>query len=262
MNQSSPLNLVLTGAKGKMSQAIQALVQEQPQQFKVIALLGRSTELDGSIPIFENLTDVEQRADILIDFSRPEFSMKMIAQAQQLNISVVSGTTGLSESQMKMLQQYSQKIPLLWASNMSVGVNLAFELVRVAAKIMGSKAQVEIEEKHHKHKVDAPSGTAITLGENIANSLGADLSNVMSFDPEQPQKQHPLNSIGFNVYREGDIVGEHEVSFTTATERLQIKHQARDRKVFAEGALRAAQWLKNQPNGFYNMKDALNIKFS
>jgi 4-hydroxy-tetrahydrodipicolinate reductase len=170
---------------------------------------------------------------------------------------LVIGTTGFSDTQMAQLQETTRDLPVCQASNFSPGVNLTFDLVKAAAEALGESADIEIVEAHHRHKIDAPSGTALSLGEVIANALGRDLSQVAVYGREGRTGERARETIGFSTIRAGDIVGDHTVVFAGEGERLEITHRASSRTAFAYGAVRAACWLTHQKAGRYNMQDVL-----
>jgi 4-hydroxy-tetrahydrodipicolinate reductase len=198
--------------------------------------------------------------DVLIDFTSPAASLDNARWCAQHNKCVVIGTTGLSDEDKQALAVIAEDTPIVFAPNMSVGVNLTLKLLQVAAKALGNAVDIEIIEAHHKHKVDAPSGTALRMGEVIADALGRDLNRHGVFTRHGHTGPRPPGSIGFATIRAGDIVGEHTVLFAGEGERVEITHKATDRRTFASGAVRAAHWVVEQPPGLYDIPDVLGIR--
>ena len=202
-----------------------------------------------------NATDV----DVMVDFTLPDALATNLEWCKLHQKPLVVGTTGLSTQQQALINDASQHIPVLWSANMSVGVNLLLDLVRQAAKVMGDTADIEIIETHHRHKVDAPSGTAVVLGEAVADALNRDLSVDVVYGREGYTGVRQQNTIGFSTVRGGDVVGDHTVLFADEGERMELTHKASSRLTFANGALRAAKWLKSRPKGLYSMRDVLGL---
>jgi 4-hydroxy-tetrahydrodipicolinate reductase len=195
----------------------------------------------------------------LIDFTRPDVSMDFIEQCRRAGKKVVIGTTGYSDEQKAAINKAAEDIAIVLAPNFSVGVNLSLKLLEMAAKVMGDYTDIEIIEAHHRHKVDAPSGTALRMGEVIADTLGRDLKDCAIYGREGNTGERDRNTIGFSTIRAGDIVGEHTVMFADDGERLEITHKASSRMTFANGAVRAAVWLANKETGLYDMQDVLGL---
>ena len=204
----------------------------------------------------ENHTD---DFDILIDFTIPDCTMQSLDVCEQQDKSMVIGTTGLDDAQKQKLQQASKNISIVFAPNMSVGVNLCLKLLQTAAKTLGDEYDIEIIEAHHKHKVDAPSGTALRMGEVVADSLGRNLNDCAVYGREGHTGARDQKTIGFETIRAGDIVGDHTVMFAGIGERVEITHKASSRMTFAQGAMRAASWLSSKSNGLYDMQDVLDL---
>lgn len=198
--------------------------------------------------------------DVLIDFTAPSASLANARWCADHDRRIVIGTTGMSDTEKQSLVQLSERTPIVFAPNMSVGVNLTLKLLEVAAKALGDSVDIEIIEAHHKHKVDAPSGTALRMGEVIASALGRDLAADGVFERQGRTGPRPDGAIGFATIRAGDIVGEHTVLFAAEGERVEISHKAASRRTFATGALRAAHWIASQPAGLYDMPDVLGIR--
>ncbi|MER2492304.1 4-hydroxy-tetrahydrodipicolinate reductase [Catenovulum sediminis] len=202
----------------------------------------------------------ETTADVYIDFTLPDASIENIRWCVANNKPIVIGTTGFSKEQLVEVKAAGEKIPVVFAANMSVGVNLLFKLLETASKVMGDYTDIEIWEAHHRFKKDAPSGTALALGEVIAETLGRDLDKNAVYGREGNTGERPRDEIGFATVRAGDIVGEHTVMFADIGERIEITHKASSRLTFAKGAVRAADWLASKPVALYNMQDVLGLK--
>lgn len=198
--------------------------------------------------------------EVAIDFTLPAGMKNHLALALKNKIPMVIGTTGLNGEDMQELADAAKHIPIVFARNYSVGVNLLLNLVQTAATKFGDDLDIEIFEAHHRHKIDAPSGTALAIGEAIAQAKGWDHDDVAVYDRSQVEQAKSQNEIGYSVLRGGDIVGEHTAYFATMGERLELTHKASSRMTFALGAIRAAQWLKNKPAGLYDMQDVLDLK--
>ncbi|NKC13625.1 MAG: 4-hydroxy-tetrahydrodipicolinate reductase [Gammaproteobacteria bacterium] len=198
--------------------------------------------------------------DVLVEFTLPEPTVEHLRQCVALDKPMVIGTTGLNEEQRGAIKAASEHIPIVFAPNMSIGVNLTFKLIEVAAKALGDSADIEVIEAHHRHKVDAPSGTAVRMGEILANTLGRDLGECAVYGREGRTGPRDRRTIGFETVRGGDIVGDHTVMFATEGERIEITHRSHTRANFAHGALRAAAWLASQSAGVYDMQDVLGFR--
>ena len=209
--------------------------------------------------LFSKETDVKD-ADVLIDFTLPAGMRNHLKTAVEKNIAMVIGTTGLNQDDIDALNEAAKHIPIVFARNYSVGVNLLLNLVQTAAVKFGDDMDIEIFEAHHRHKIDAPSGTALAIGEAIAEAKGWQHDEVARFDRSNDEHAKSQNEIGYSVMRGGDIVGEHTAYFATSGERLELTHKASSRMTFALGAVRAAGWLKNKPAGLYDMQDVLDLK--
>jgi len=211
------------------------------------------------VKVVDDLALVIDQFDVLIDFTRPDASMAFIESCRQAGKKIVIGTTGYSDAQKAVIAEASKDVAIVLAPNMSVGVNLALKLLEMTAKVMGDYTDIEIIEAHHRHKVDAPSGTALRMGEVIADALGRDLKDCAIYGREGNTGERDRKTIGFSTIRAGDIVGEHTVMFADEGERVEITHKATSRMTFANGAVRAAAWLKDKPNGLYDMQDVLGL---
>ena len=240
--------IAITGSNGRMGQALIEAVKLNPN-------VSEGSILNRGVDIKRVLKDF----DVLIDFTRPEATLDALSICQSAGKAMVIGTTGFSDDALKVIDQASSDIPIVFAPNMSVGVNLTLKLLETTAKVIGTDSNIEIVEAHHRHKVDAPSGTALKMGEVIANALGRDLSECAVYGREGKEKPRDRQTIGFSSIRGGDVVGEHTVTFFMEGERVEITHKASSRMTYANGAVKASQWLTNQPNGLYSMQDVLDL---
>ena len=201
-----------------------------------------------------------QGAQVLIDFTRPDGTLAHLAACRDLGVAVVIGTTGFSDAQKQEIVAIAKDIPIVMAPNMSVGVNVTFKLLEMAAKALSTGWDIEIIEAHHRHKVDAPSGTALKMGEVIAGALGRDLKDCAVYAREGVTGERDPSSIGFATIRGGDIVGDHTVLFAGTGERIEITHKSASRSTYAQGSLRAARFLAGKRNGLFDMFDVLGLK--
>lgn len=269
------IKLAIAGAAGRMGGAIiQAITQGQGDGVKVTTAvehkaspaLGKDAGvLAGGEPLgVEIQSDVMPDGsaadfDLMIEFTTPESTLAHVKACQKLGRGMVIGTTGISEKDADTIRQAAKDIPIVFAANTSVGVNLCVALLETASKVLGAESDIEIIEAHHRHKVDAPSGTALLLGKSVAESLGVDLAKDGVFTRHGNTGERKSGSIGFSTIRGGDIAGEHTVMFIGNGERVEITHKATDRKIFADGAIKAAKWLAKQPPGLYSMRDVLGL---
>ena len=214
----------------------------------------------AGVHITADLTQGLAGADVLIDFTRPEGTMAHLQRCRELGVKLIIGTTGFSEPQKAEIAAAAQDIAMVMAPNMSVGVNVTLKLLEMAAQALATGYDIEIIEAHHRHKVDAPSGTALQMGEVIAGALGRDLKDCAVFAREGVTGERDPSSIGFATIRGGDIVGDHTVLFAGTGERIEISHKSSSRATYAQGSLRAARFLTNRPRGLFNMFDVLGLK--
>ena len=240
--------IAITGSNGRMGRALIRAVRLNPNVSQG-AILNRGDDIKKALKDF----------DVLVDFTRPEATLDALSICQNAAKAMVIGTTGFSDDALKVIGQASSDIPIVFAPNMSVGVNLTLKLLETTAKLIGNDSDIEIIESHHRHKVDAPSGTALKMGEVIANALGRNLSECAINGRDGVGKPRDRNTIGFSSIRGGDIVGEHTVSFFMEGERIEVTHKASSRMTFANGAVRASIWLAQQKNGLYSMQDVLEL---
>jgi 4-hydroxy-tetrahydrodipicolinate reductase len=262
--------VVIAGCSGRMGQAlIEAVLLDQELTLHAALdradspMIGRDAgETFGKqtgVLITGNLAQALSGADVLVDFTRPEPSLAYLAACQAANVGMVIGTTGFTTAQKEIIQQAAKEIPIVFAPNMSVGVNLLINLVQSAAKVLHEGYDVEIIEAHHRHKVDAPSGTALRLGEAAAQALNRNLDECAIYGREGVTGERNPQTIGFATIRGGDVVGDHTVLFAGIGERVELTHKASSRATFALGALRAAKYLKNQTSGLFDMQDVLGL---
>jgi len=240
--------IAVVGALGRMGQTIIDAIN-QSDKATVEVTLDKGDDLNSFIHQF----------DTLIDFTRPQATLEYLAICQKAGKSMVIGTTGFSDKELLLIENAANDIAIVFSPNMSVGVNLTLKLLDTAAKVFGEDADIEIVETHHRHKVDAPSGTALKMGEVVANALGRNLSTCAVYGREGIEEPRDRQTIGFSTIRGGDVVGEHTVSFFMEGERVEITHKASSRMTFANGAVRAADWLSNQPSGLYSMQNVLDL---
>lgn len=264
--------IAITGAAGRMGKTLIEAVTNHPQTTLTAALERPGSSLIGSdageltgigklgVTVVEDLGSVIDQFDVLIDFSIPAASVANVELCAGSGRSVVLGTTGFDKGQKERVLTAAEKVPLCMASNFSTGVNLCFKLAELAAKIIGEDSDIEIYEAHHRHKIDAPSGTALSLGEVVAKTLGRDLSKVAVYGREGQTGARKPDTIGFASVRAGDIVGDHTLMFAAEGERVEITHKASSRMSFARGAVRAAGWLAGKSAGLYDMQDVLGLK--
>lgn len=213
----------------------------------------------GSITVVDSLEACITELDVLIDFTRPEPSLAQLPLLIKNNKALVLGTTGFSEDQKQHIRSAATHIPIVHASNYSAGVTVALRLLGMAASALGDDYDVEIIEAHHRHKVDAPSGTALSMGEAVADALGRNLTDCAVYGREGHTGARDKTTIGFETIRGGDIIGDHTVLFAGEGERLEITHKASDRMTFARGAIRAAHWVVGQKPGLYDMSDVIGL---
>ncbi len=245
------IKIAVTGVSGRMGQAIIEAINQND-----------SVELGVALDKGDDLNVVLNQFDVLIDFTCPVATLGYLAICAKAGKRMVIGTTGFNDNELNQLTTLAQNAPIVFAPNMSVGVNLSLKLLEMAAKVVGEESDIEIIETHHRFKVDAPSGTALKMGEVIADTLGRDLKTCAIYGREGIEQVRDKNTIGFSTIRGGDVVGEHTVSFFMQGERVEITHKASSRMTFALGALRAAIWLDKAPSNkdcVYSMKDVLEI---
>ena len=211
------------------------------------------------VSLVGDLAAVVDQFDVLIDFTHPTVTLKNLEVCRKAGKSMVIGTTGFSQDEKQLLADAGKEISIVFAANFSVGVNLCLKLLDTAARVLGDDVDIEIIEAHHRHKVDAPSGTALRMGEVVAKALDRDLEKVAVYGREGQTGARARETIGFATVRAGDVVGDHTVLFAADGERVEITHKASSRMTFAKGAVRSALWLQNQAAGLYDMQDVLGL---
>jgi len=264
------IKAVVVGAAGKMGSRIIHIIHETPSISlyraverpdhpsigkdigEVIGLGEMNVPLEGSL--------AKAGGDVIINFTNPKSSIESLEFAKETGSAIVIGTTGLSPEQLERIKDLSKSVRCVFSPNMSVGVNVMFKVVQEVARVLGPDYDIEIFEAHHRLKKDSPSGTAVKLGELVARAAGRDFSKVSIYGRKGMVGERTKEEIGMQVIRAGDIVGEHTVLFGGIGERLEIIHRAHSRDNFARGAIRAALWVVNQPNGLYDMQDVLGLK--
>jgi 4-hydroxy-tetrahydrodipicolinate reductase len=265
------IRCAIVGAGGRMGRMLIEAVLQAPDAALAAALdlpgspfLGKDAgELVGNACGVKLSDDIEaglKSADCLIDFTRPEGTLKHLEICRRLGVHAVIGTTGFSAEQKKQIEDTARDIPVVFAPNMAVGVNAVFKLLDVAARILNEGYDVEVIEAHHRHKVDAPSGTALRMGEVVAAALGRDLAECAVYGREGHTGERPAPQIGFSTIRGGDIVGDHTVLFAGTGERIEITHKSASRMSYALGSLRAARFLRGRKNGLFDMQDVLGLR--
>ena len=258
---SGRMGLCLIKAAALSDQAELTVAVSRPES---LAIAKDAGELAGistlGLPVGDDLAAMLDQFDVLIDFTRPDASMNYIEICRQAGKAVVIGTTGYNEAQKAAIAAAAKDIAIVLAPNFSVGVNLSLKLLEMTAKVMGDYTDIEVIEAHHRHKVDAPSGTALRMGEVVAQTLGRDLKDCAVYGREGETGARDRKTIGFSTIRAGDIVGEHTVMFADEGERVEITHKASSRMTFANGAVRAAIWLEDRAAGLYDMQDVLGLK--
>jgi 4-hydroxy-tetrahydrodipicolinate reductase len=243
------LRLAIAGANGRMGQML-VEAAAQTADVHITSALGRDSDVEAA---FKN-------TDVLIDFTRPEATLNYLAACKKYRVKAVIGTTGFSAEQKLEIEAFAKHIAIVFAPNMSIGVNVSLQLVEAAAKSLGLDYDIEVFEAHHKMKVDAPSGTALALGEAAAGARGQRLSDVAIYERHHVTTQRERGSIGFSVVRAGDIIGDHTVFFAGPGERIEITHKSSSRATYAQGAMRAAKFLADKKTGLFDMRDVLELR--
>ena len=256
------MKLAIAGAGGRIGRTLVDAVLADPELSLAVALdvpgspaMGKEL---GGVKVGSDLRAIAT-ADALIDFTRPEGTLAHLEACVTHSKPIVIGTTGFSEVQKKSILEASRRIPVAMSPNFAVGVNVVFRLAEIAAQALGNDYDVEIIEAHHRHKVDAPSGTALRLGEIVAKALKRDLRRVAAHGRQGDTGERPVSQIGFHAIRGGDIVGEHIVIYAGTGERVEVTVRSQSRMTYAAGALRAAKWLKGRPAGLYDMFQVLGL---
>ncbi len=265
-------NVAVVGAAGRMGKTLVAALHQTEGVKLTVAVDRPDSSLIGAdagelagigkigVMLVSDLSAHTADFDVVIDFTAPDYTLENVALCREHGKGIVIGTTGLSDAQKATLKESAETIPVVFAPNMGVGVNLVFKLLEMAAKVLGDDVDIEVIEAHHRHKVDAPSGTALRMGEVVAETLGRDLKSCAVYGREGQTGARDRNTIGFATVRAGDIVGEHTVMFAAEGERVEITHKASSRMTFARGAVRAAAWLAGKKHGLFDMQDVLGLR--
>lgn len=264
------LNIAVAGSSGRMGKALLTAVLKDPDLHLQAALemtgnpyiekkVADLISLPSNVVITDNFSAALSGCEVLIDFTRPEGTIEYLPVCRSAGVKMVIGTTGFSEKQKELLKAASKDIALVVAPNMSVGVNVTFKLIETAAKVLGEAYDVEIIEAHHRYKVDAPSGTALHMGEIVAQATGKNLSKAAVFGREGVTGERSSGVIGFATIRAGDIVGDHTALFAGTGERIEISHKASSRATFSNGAIRAAHFVAAKDKGMFDMQDVLGL---
>jgi len=265
------LRVAVVGAAGRMGKTLIEAVRAVPALQLTAAIDRPESTLIGAdvgelagvgrigVNLVGDLSSVLDDFDVLIDFTHPTVTLHNLAICRQAGKAMVIGTTGFSEAERQLLVDAGQEIAIVFAANFSVGVNLCLKLLDTAARVLGDDVDIEIIEAHHRHKVDAPSGTALRMGEVVAAALNRDLAKVAVYGREGQTGARERETIGFATVRAGDVVGDHTVLFAADGERVEITHKASSRMTFAKGAVRSVQWLEGKSAGLYDMQDVLDL---
>ena len=248
------MKVIISGASGKMGKVLESVLKDK-DDCEIVAGIDRKASIGNSFKIFANVCKVDADADVIIDFSHPDLLNPLLNFAKEKKVPIVLCTTGYSEEQVELIQEYSKVIPIFYSRNMSFGINLLIELSRKATKVLGDNFDIEIIEKHHNQKIDAPSGTALMIADEISSLLNKEINYV--YDRHEKRAKRTKSEISMHSVRGGTIVGEHEVIFAGEDEVITISHSAQSKKVFAIGAVNAAKFLKDKHPGLYDMKDLL-----
>ena len=268
---SELLNVAIVGANGRMGRALVQAIHDHPQcrlsgalehdQSPALGMdAGFTLGLETGVEITHDAVKVLSQSDVLIDFSRPESTLNYLTACEKLSINMIIGTTGFDDAGKARIAEAAKKIGIVFAANYSVGVNLTFALIHKAAQVLNDGFDIEVIEAHHRHKVDAPSGTALKMGEIIAQELGRNLEDCAVYGREGVTGERDPSTIGFATVRGGDIVGDHTVLFAGTGERIEITHKSSSRAGYAQGSLRAARFLRAQPTGLFDMFDVLQLR--
>ena len=255
------INLSISGCMGRMGQQL-IKSSKINRNFKLVSLTENriiNKKIAGIKPSKNNL-DAFKKTNVIIDFTVPKCTLEILKIATKLKKRVVIGTTGFSKKEENLIKKFSKKIPILKAGNMSLGVNLLMYLTEIASKSLGNNFLSKVYEVHHKHKIDYPSGTALMLGKGIAVGKNKNLYSLMGKKYLNKKSIPYSNKINFNSIRKGEVIGEHEVRFSSGKEIIKLNHESFDRTLYSEGALIAARWLMNKKPGLYSMRDLLNFK--
>ena len=247
-------NIILSGCNGKMGRVITRLVNDD-ENVKIVAGIDIADFGENDYPVFKNPADCDTQADVIVDFSHPSVFSNLMEFAKAKKLPIIVATTGLSDEQREALKEYSKDIPVFFSANMSLGINLLIALAKKATAILEGNFDIEVVEKHHNQKIDAPSGTAIAIADAISETMTMTPEYV--YDRHSVRKKREKREIGIHSIRGGSIVGEHQVIYAGQDETIELKHQATSKEVFAVGAIKAAKFMNGKPSGFYTMDDLI-----
>ena len=257
------VKVAVTGAEGRMGNLIANLVL-QDRDLKLVGVTERpdsdviGKEFFEGINFYASIGDIPEKPDVVIDFTIPEATLRLLDEAREIGTALVIGTTGFTDEEKRKIEETAKTVPVVFSPNMSLGVNLLFKLVAEVTKALKDKGyDIEIFEIHHRFKKDAPSGTAMKIGEIVANVMGKDISTVGVFGRKGIIGERKKDEVGIMALRMGDIVGEHRIFFSTIGETIELSHRATSRETFAKGAITATKWIKGKPPGIYTMQDVL-----
>lgn len=265
------LRIAIAGATGRMGKTLVEIIANNPaMKVGAVSVLPTDKALGQDIGVVcglgslgvvavDDLAKVKDQFDALIDFTTPSATLAHLKLCAEHGKQLIIGTTGFTEEQKQLIAEAAKRTAIVFAPSMSVGVNLCYKLLELAARVIGEESDIEIIEAHHRHKVDAPSGTALKMGEVIAKTLGRDLKDCAVYGREGFTGARDKKTIGFATIRAGEIVGDHTVMFATAGERIEITHKSQSRQHFADGAVRAALWLQGKQTGLFSMQDVLGL---
>ena len=255
------INISISGCMGRMGQQL-IKSSKKNKNFRLVSLTENrlvNKKIAGIKPT-SNSFDTFKKSNVIIDFTVPKCTLEILKIASKLKKRVVIGTTGFSEKEEKLIKKFSRKIPILKAGNMSLGVNLLMYLTEIASRSLGNNFLSKVYEVHHKHKIDYPSGTALMLGKGIADGKNKNFFNLIGKKYLNKKSFPYTKKINFNSIRKGEVIGEHEVRFSSGKEIVKLNHESFDRALYSEGALIAASWLMSKKAGLYSMRDLLNFK--
>ena len=255
------ISLSISGCMGRMGQQL-IKSSKKNKNFKLVSLTENrliNKKISG-LKLSKNSVDAFKKSNVIIDFTVPKCTLEILKIASKLKKRVVIGTTGFSKKEESLIKKFSRKIPILKAGNMSLGVNLLMYLTEIASKSLGNNFLSKVYEVHHKHKIDYPSGTAIMLGKGIADGKNKNLYNLIGRKYLNKKSFPYAKKINFNSIRKGEVIGKHEVRFSSGKEIIKLNHESFDRALYSEGALTAATWLMSKKAGLYSMRDLLNFK--
>lgn len=250
------INIILSGCNGKMGKFISSVISDR-DDCRVVAGIDINTQANDGFPVFAQPDDYIGEADVIIDFSHPSSLEKLLSYAKKNNLPIVIATTGLSDEQKAQLAEAAKTVPVFFSANMSIGVSLIAELAKTAARVLGQGFDIEIIEKHHNQKIDAPSGTALMLADAVCEALPEEMT--YEYNRQAKRSKRTKNEIGIHAVRGGTIVGDHDVIFAGRDEVITISHSAASKEVFAVGAVNAALFLVNKEPKLYNMKDFVSF---